>query len=101
MKVIAMAADKLESIAQLPERLTLQEAVRVLDQLKQSLAKQSGDRVVVDASGLKVFDTSAVAVLLALRRNLQSQGKQLSVDHWPQRLADLVRLYGVSDLLLT
>jgi phospholipid transport system transporter-binding protein len=101
MKVIAMAADKLESTAQLPERLTLQEAVRVLDQLKQSLAKQSGDRVVVDARGLRVFDTSAVAVLLALRRNLQGQGKQLIVDHWPQRLSDLVGLYGVSDLLLT
>ena len=95
-----MAADAIESTAKLPERLTLHEAVRVLDGLNQALAKQPGSHVVLDASGLSVFDTSAVAVLLALRRNLLTHGKRLSVDHWPQRLSDLVKLYGVSDLLV-
>lgn len=95
-----MAADANGSTAKLPARVTLQEAVRVLGGLNQALAKQPGSKVVLDASDLQIFDTSAVAVLLALRRNLLTQGKQLSVEHWPQRLADLVKLYGVSDLLV-
>ncbi len=70
----------------LPERLTLQEAVRCWSGSNGSWTKQPGPMVALDASGLKVFDSSAVAVLLALRRNLLAQGKTLSVDHWPQRL---------------
>ena len=93
------AAETALQTIRLPERVTLQEAVQVLDGLNRSLAQQAGSDIVLDASGLQVFDTSAVAVLLALRRNLQQQGKKLSVAHWPQRLSDLVKLYGVSELL--
>ena len=85
---------------QLPERLTLQEAVQVLDQLSRAVSRQSGALLVaLDASALQVFDSSAVAVLLALRRNLMSQGKRLQVLQRPQRLNDLVTLYGVDELL--
>jgi phospholipid transport system transporter-binding protein len=38
-------------------------------------------------------------VLLELRRNLMAQGKTLSVVGRPERLRDLVGLYGVSELL--
>ncbi|QCB46727.1 STAS domain-containing protein [Hydrogenophaga sp. PAMC20947] len=93
------AVDTSDSFVRLPERVTLQEAVQVLDELNQALAKLPGAQVTLDASGLQVFDTSAVAVLLTLRSNLLAQGKKLSVDGWPQRLADLVKLYGVSELL--
>jgi phospholipid transport system transporter-binding protein len=97
--VSAVAVETSLPSVRLPERVTLQEAVQVLDGLNRSLAQQAGPDLVLDASGLQVFDTSAVAVLLALRRNLQQQGKKLSVAHWPQRLSDLVKLYGVSELL--
>jgi len=90
-----------QSPASLPERLTLEQAVLTLSQLKQALAQQPGPAVVLDASGLREFDTSAVAVLLELRRVLQLQGKSLTVQHGPQRLRDLVALYGVSELLPT
>jgi phospholipid transport system transporter-binding protein len=40
-----------------------------------------------------------VAVLLELRRDLQPQGRALLVQDWPPRLQDLVRVYGVQDLL--
>jgi phospholipid transport system transporter-binding protein len=94
-----MATDTPDSVVRLPERVTLQEAVQVLDALSQTLGKQSGAQVTLDASGLRVFDTSAVAVLLTLRSNMLAQGKKLSVDGWPQRLTDLAKLYGVSELL--
>ena len=83
----------------LPERLTLDQAVPTLAQLKQALASQPGPQVVLDASALHEFDTSAVAVLLELRRVLQPQGRTMLVQHAPQRLRDLVTLYGVQELL--
>ena len=83
----------------LPERLTLQEAAPVLERLGRELQKQPGPTVSLNASSLNVFDSSAVAVLLELRRTLLAQGKTLSVIEWPQRLRDLVGLYGVNELL--
>ncbi|AOW15378.1 hypothetical protein LPB72_15030 [Hydrogenophaga crassostreae] len=83
----------------LPERLTLQEAVAVLERLGRLLKTQPGPTVSLNASALKVFDSSAVAVLLELRRTLLAQGKTLAVVEWPKRLRDLVGLYGVNELL--
>ncbi|MBA4212971.1 MAG: anti-anti-sigma factor [Polaromonas sp.] len=83
----------------LPERLTLEQAVPMLAQLMPSLMSQPGPQVVLDASALREFDTSAVAVLLEWRRVLRPQGKTLLVQHAPQRLRDLVALYGVQELL--
>ena len=83
----------------MPEQLTLQGAAQALEQLSQSLVQQPGPTVVLNAEPLKVFDTSAVAVLLELRNVLQKQGKTLQVSRMPQRLQALVTLYGVAELL--
>jgi phospholipid transport system transporter-binding protein len=87
------------SVASLPQRLTLDDAVVALGQLEREMASQPGTTAVVDASALQAFDSSAVAVLLELRRSLLAQGKTLQIRHWPQRLRDLVTLYGVAELL--
>jgi phospholipid transport system transporter-binding protein len=83
----------------MPERLTLQESVRELARLDSALKSLPGPVVSLDASALRVFDTSAVSVLLELRKRLMAQGKTLAVTQGPQRLRDLVGLYGVSELL--
>lgn len=85
-------------VAALPAEITLAEAGKILADLKRAL-EQAGPVVVVDASRLRVFDSSAVAVLLELRRLLRADGKTLQVTHWPRRLEDLMGLYGVSELL--
>jgi len=54
---------------------------------------------VLDASGLQAFDSSALAVLLTLRRRAQAQGGVLQVQGMPERLQGLAALYGVADLL--
>lgn len=53
----------------------------------------------VDASALQQFDSSVLAVLLALRRALLAQGATLTVQGLPARLRALANLYGVADLL--
>ena len=86
--------------ATLPAEITLAEAGKTLMDLKKALGEQAGPVVVLDASLLRVFDSSAVAVLLELRRLLRAEGKTLQVSDWPRRLEDLMGLYGVSELLV-
>lgn len=85
----------------LPEQLTMQSAAQALDALKRELSNQAGPAVTIDAQGLRVLDSSAVAVLLALRRELQAAGRSFILRHPPQRLNELLSLYGVSELLPT
>lgn len=84
---------------ELPERLTLAEADQTLARLGSELAGRSEATVVVNAGPLQVFDSSALSVLLELRRRLLAQGKALQVNGWPRRLEDLASLYGVRELL--
>ena len=55
--------------------------------------------VVLDASALTEFDSSVLAVLLGLRREVVSRGCALQVENMPQRLRELASLYGVIELL--
>lgn len=83
----------------LPEQLTLSGAALTLERLREAMLRQAGPTVVLNAEPLRVFDTSAVAVLLELRNALLTQGKTLQVSRMPQRLQALVTLYGVAELL--
>ena len=53
----------------------------------------------VDASSLVQFDSSALAVLLAFRREALALNKGFAVKSLPARLANLAVLYGVAELL--
>lgn len=55
--------------------------------------------VSLDASALADFDSSALAVLLGLRRVLTPKGSVLRVEGMTPRLRELASLYGVMDLL--
>lgn len=92
-------SDSPNPAARLPERLTLHEAAATLARLQTAVAATPGPVVQVDASSLVQFDSSAVAVLLEVGRQLQQQGKTLQVTGLPPRLRDLVALYGVESLL--
>jgi phospholipid transport system transporter-binding protein len=87
------------SSARLPERLTLDDAAATLAVLRGAVAGQAVGDVTVHAGALRHFDSSAVAVLLELRRELAQQGRALRVHDWPPRLQDLVKVYGVQELL--
>jgi phospholipid transport system transporter-binding protein len=53
----------------------------------------------VDASALTEFDTSAIALLLHAQRAARARGLPLRLSGAPPKLRDLVRLYGVDELL--
>ncbi len=82
----------------LPVKLTHDHARACLEQLTQNLRAEA-PQVVVDAASLQHFDSSALAVLLELRRECARLGKRFAVQAMPQRLSDLARLYGIEGLL--
>jgi phospholipid transport system transporter-binding protein len=83
------------AVLRLPEVLMHAQASACRAQLLQAM-QASEDRVLlIDASSLRQFDSSALAVLLACRRQAQAQSRQLQVQGLPARLAELASLYGV------
>jgi len=83
----------------LPEVLTLREAGNTLNMLEQAMHADDAATITVDASALRTFDSAAVAVLLECRRLARAWNKGFEVCRAPPKLTELVRLYGVDQLL--
>ena len=85
----------------LPAVLTHDQANACVHNLQlavQALAAD-GQPVVLDAGGLTRFDSSALAVLLACRRQAQALGRTFYVQGMPPRLRQLAGLYGIAALI--
>jgi phospholipid transport system transporter-binding protein len=82
----------------LPEDATLQHAAELAATLPAALAQGSGAWH-IDASALKSYDSSTIALLMQARRLAQAAGRGFAVDHAPLQLAQLAQLYGVEELL--
>ena len=83
----------------LPPSLLHDTATATLAEMLQALSAEPSDGVAVDASALERFDSTALAVLLELRRAALQAGKTLALQGMPQRLQDLAALYGIAELL--
>ena len=83
----------------LPRDLTRSQAKACLQMLVQGLPAMAANPVVVDAGALERFDSSALAVLLELRREALVRGKALVIRALPDRLRALATVYGIAELL--
>jgi phospholipid transport system transporter-binding protein len=59
---------------------------------------QAEGPIQVDASALNRFDSSALAVLLELKREAAAAARPFRVQGMPARLGELAALYGVGEL---
>jgi len=82
----------------LPARLTHADAVACLAALQQQAGAATGP-VVVDASALQDFDSTALAALLSLRRWAPSPGRALGGRRLPGRVDGRGGPGGVGELL--
>ncbi len=82
----------------LPAVLTHAVASGFLRTALQALASQPKE-VLVDASALQQFDSSALAILLECRRQALAVGKTFAVLGAPERLLQLAGVYGVAELI--
>lgn len=85
----------------LPRRLNHGNAEAFLAQCVQGLylAGGPGKQVVIDGKQLQDFDSSAIAVLVGLRRVAEERQLSLRFLNLPERLRGLSVLYGVGDWL--
>jgi ABC-type transporter Mla MlaB component len=84
-------------VALLEGDLVLDNATRMLAEGEQAIL--AGSRV-FDLSGVARMDSSALSLLLALRRsgNRGAAGKDLEFRNVPDSMTSLARLYGIADL---
>ncbi len=82
----------------LPPTLMHPQAQSCLQELQAGVGA-SASPILVDASALTAFDSSALAVLLELRRHTAKAGKILHLQGLPERLKVLASVYGVQDLI--
>lgn len=87
----------------LPSQLTFADAKACAQQLEkniQSVALQSSAQsITLDASQVERFDSSALAVLMQLRRHvIKKQYTGIMVKNMPPKLRALTKLYGVAPL---
>lgn len=83
----------------LPTALLHDQANACLAQWVAQLPASLPSEVALDASALTEFDSSALAVLLGLRRELVQRGSALQVAGMTPHLRELASLYGVLELL--
>lgn len=81
------------SVEPFPDCITFAQAAQALEQARRAV---SGETAVVDLSGLRQFDSTAVAVLIALRREHAGPLRFTGAD---PNLRKLAGLYGVETLL--
>ncbi len=84
-------------VAVLEGDVVLDNATRMLAEGEQAIL--AGTRV-FDLSGVKKMDSSALSLLLALRRSglKNAVGNDLQFRNVPESLTSLARLYGIADL---
>ena len=87
------------AVLQLPDVLTHAQANACCMQLKKALASSQDRVVLLDASALQRFDSSALAVLLACRREARALGRSLQIQGLSEKLRELAMLYGVLEWL--
>ncbi len=93
----------------LPPQVTHDETPLVLESFKKALptlsvsgaARDGGSKAMqVDARELKIFNSSALALLLAFKRELQGLGLEMQVLNLPEQLQNLAKVYGVEQFLI-
>jgi phospholipid transport system transporter-binding protein len=77
--------------------LILENVVTVLEESGRVLP--AAGRVVIDLAGVTEVDSSAVSLLLELRRGALRQSRVIEYVNLPHNLQSLAELYGVSELL--
>jgi phospholipid transport system transporter-binding protein len=59
-----------------------------------------GSLMVIDCQDLQSFDSSALSMILSMRRQAQAQSVNVQLDAVPEKLASLATVYGLSDVVL-
>jgi phospholipid transport system transporter-binding protein len=59
-----------------------------------------GSLMMIDCRDLQSFDSSALSIILSMKRQAQAQAVTVQLDAVPEKLASLATVYGLSDVVL-
>lgn len=89
-----------QGVLTLPDTVRLANAEQVLSLLTKGLqAHPAKARLQLDASALRDFDSSVLAVVLECKRRALALGHALDMTGAPTKLEDLASVYGLTALL--
>jgi ABC-type transporter Mla MlaB component len=80
-----------------PQRLTVENAADVLDEIQQFAADK--DLVQMDLSPIVSIDTAGLQLLTVVRHDLQRSGKSIALSGAPDCVVEAARLLGVEHQL--
>ena len=60
----------------------------------------SGTLMMIDCKDLQSFDSSALSMILSMKRQAKTQSVNIQLDAVPEKLASLATVYGLSDVVL-
>ena len=69
--------------------------VKVIEQLS------AGRVLTIDCQLLKTFDSSALSVILSLKRVASKRGVIIQLNAIPEKLASLAKVYDLADIVLS
>ncbi len=70
------------------------------DGLEMMTTLAQGSLMVIDCQDLQSFDSSALSMILSIKRQAQIQSVNVQLDAVPEKLASLATVYGLSDVVL-
>ncbi|MFM1806055.1 MAG: hypothetical protein RL212_314 [Pseudomonadota bacterium] len=63
--------------------------------------KDAGSVLTIDCQLLKTFDSSALSVILSLKRVASKRGVIIQLNAIPEKLASLAKVYDLADIVLS
>ena len=92
----------MNKVYQLPTSVSHQNVESVLLAVEKILNQlSSGDTLTINCQELKVFDSSALSVILSIKRRAEKATVTVRLTEIPEKLASLAEVYDLADIVLS
>jgi phospholipid transport system transporter-binding protein len=92
----------MNQVYQLPTSISHQNVESVLLAVEKILNQlSSGNSLTINCQELKVFDSSALSVILSIKRRAEKATITVKLTEIPEKLASLAEVYDLADIVLS
>lgn len=92
----------MSQVYQLPTNVSHQNVEDVLLAVENVLTQlSSGSSLTINCQELKVFDSSALSVILSIKRRAEKANISVKLIEIPEKLASLAEVYDLADIVLS
>lgn len=92
----------MNQVYQLPASVSHQNVESVLLAVEKILIQlSSGNSLTINCQELKIFDSSALSVILSIKRRAEKATITVKLTEIPEKLASLAEVYDLADIVLS